>query len=141
MQYLYLEDFWGKNSGKNLTKTYQKRRILKVGTIPLHITRLYNYEFHSRSIFITTQALSHIYERRKNFLCDILLPNIDDIIRNPDNIYQNNKKDSGLIIVKQIDKQRILLVLNYIKDLKPRGYYIVTSFIGRQRYIQKLKCL
>ena len=141
MHYLYLKNFCTKKSGRNLAKTYQKRRILKVGIIPSHIVRLYNCKFHSRSIFITTKVLSHIYERRKSFLYNILLPNIEDIVRKPDIIYENNKKEFGLIIVKQIDKQEILLVLNYVKGLKPRGYYIVTSFIGRQRYIQKLKRL
>ncbi len=141
MRYQYLEDFWAVKSQRDLTKAYIKKKILRVGVVPSHVTKLYDYKFRSRSIFVTLKALSHIYERRKNFLYEILIPNIENILKNPDHIYLNNKKENGIIFVKQIGTQKILLVLGYANELKPRGYYIVTAFIGRKRYLQKLKRL
>ena len=141
MRYLYLKDFWDTKSKRDLTKAYLKKRILKVGLIPSKVSNLYKYKFNSKWVFITSKALLHIYDRRKAFLCEILIPNIENILKIPDDIFINSKKERGLIFVKQIGMQKVLLVLNYANNLKPRGYYVVTAFVGRERYLQKLKCL
>lgn len=119
--------------------TYIKYKILKIGQLSKVIGIKYGKKIHSRNIFITTNALLHIQSRRHSILKDIFIPQIQNFIKLPDRIFHNPKKDKGLILYKIYDGQIYLIVLDFVDNRYPRGYYIVTMFVSRERYIRKME--
>ena len=113
----------------------------KVGIISDEIVERYKlYDYRNESIIQHLSLYVHITKHVEEFLSvdsyNNTISNIPQIIKKPDFVYYNSKKNS-LLYFKKIDENVCVVVkLNLRKNKKP---YIATIYPVSEQKIEKLK--
>ncbi len=95
-------------------------------------------------IHIRSIALKHIYEKRNAYEYDVIIDNLDIIIKFPDQIYDNQDiKKAEFIFVKQIDSflYACLIKQNAHPETGQDISVVVTAFKTTERYLTKFELI
>ncbi len=95
-------------------------------------------------VYISTKVLKHIYEQRPDYEYELILQNLDEVLTEPDAIYQNAKSKRGTFIFKKnLNKNVLMASIEVVKQKKGKKEigipYIVTAFSPREGYFKKFR--
>ena len=90
-------------------------------------------------VHITTRVIKHMYDKRTAEEFDVLLRSVYQIVRYPDEIYQNrNGKRGDLGFVKKINEAKYFCSL----EIDGTIFCVATAFrIGKESYLQNFTLL
>jgi len=124
---------------KNTTKTAE----IPLKTISLcKLTNIIaeSLNFSSKTVFLKTKVLKHMYDKRPAQEYDFLLRNLVKIVKYPDIIYKNMDHNRGnKCFAKTINNITYFVPLEEVKGLEAN--YIVTAFKVEEDYIKKFEAL
>jgi len=137
---LYLNEVKGKYPGE-----YVKKAVEKVGYLPQYILRECPV-LCSQDIFLSSRALMHIQEKRREILEGLILPNAYSLLCFPSGIYENDRSGKGkradILLVKELGTRIFLIAALEFKDSGIyKGYHVVTIIHSSSRYLDRRKCL
>jgi hypothetical protein len=113
----------------------------RVGILYPHISNtVYLLE---NSIFLSTRALKHLYDKRPAEEFDVLIDNFRSIINSPDACYRNpSGKRGNFCLSKDISNVPHFVVIEAVENTGREALEVVTAFRARHpRYLKDYELL